>query len=295
MAIYKTTLDQLVERVCKLFLRDWTEGTTTASGSTTTLKDTARQEADDYWNSKNAYVYIRSGSYAGHWAKVTDFAVSAGVGTITFAPAAGGAIASGVSYSLHTEFERDEVVEAINLAIDMVAEEALVWKIDETSVTLVADTYEYTLPTSFMYIHKITMADSDGNFYDNPIPPDQYKVIKSSTPKLHFLCMPPDEQHTDHYWGQLWANTDLTATRKLRIEGLGSPDVLSADTDACSISPAYLTLQAAAILHMGRSRGTESDPDDHYKQAKNCQDRADVERGRVVTLQLPADSKRCIE
>jgi hypothetical protein len=184
----------------------------------------------------------------------------------------------------------------INLTIDMVAEEALVWKTDTTSVTLVADTYEYEMPTDFMLIHKITMADSDGDFDgQDPVPPEMYRIVHGTTPLLHFSIMPEHAQVHDTYYGGLWATESLTADRALRIEGLGSPDTLSADTDTCPMSPAYITFQAAALLHGQKTRGTEHDPDAHFSQAQFWQGRADIERARVVNIQLPPNSKRVRE
>lgn len=299
MAIFAETLDDLVETICKLHLHDWVEGAATADGTTATVKDTSLAAyADDYFNDQNSWIYIRSGAYAGHWAKISNFAVagSPAVGTITFAPVAGGNIVTGVTYSIHTEFTHDEVVEAINLAINKVAERAMVWKIDEASITLVASTYEYSLPTDFMYIYRVTMANSTGGFDDMPeIPPDQYRVVPGATPKLRFCLTHGDERFAGHYLGQLWAETDLTATRKLRVEGLGSPDVLTNDTDTCPISPAYVTFQAAAFLHLSRVKRMENDPDENAVRYKLCQDQANIERAMVVSMQLPVNSKRIRE
>lgn len=294
MAIYATTLDGLVERTCKLAINDWLEGTATG-GSSTTLADTSRTEVDDYFNSLDyAEIYIRTGTYAGSTRQITDF-VDGVTPTITFAPAVGGNIIATDTYSIHTKFKRDKVVEAINLAIDMIAEEAMVWVIDETTITLVAGTYEYALPTSLMFLSRVTMADSDGYFYDAPIPPDQYKIIYGATPKVHFIRMPDDQQHEGHYYGELWASSDLTATRKLRVEGLGSPATLSTDSSTCPISPAYIVYQAGAILHGSKIRRAENDPDEHRVQYQFCQARANEERARIVPIQLPPNSKRVRE
>ncbi len=293
MAIFSNTLDALVEKCCKLLLHDWWEGIATG-GSATTVVDSSRAEVEDYFNSlPYAEVYIRSGTYAGSTKKVTDFVNSSG--TITFSPALAGAIVSTDTYSIHSKFKREEVVEAINTAIDMVAEEAMVWVNDETTITLVAATYEYSLPTNFMFLYRVTMADSNGKFYDVPIPSDQYKIIPSATPKIHFIQMPIDQQHEGHYYGELWANSDLTASRKLRLEGLGSPAILSTDSSVCSISPAYVIYQAAALLHESRISRADSDPEEHAGQFKLCQARADLERARVVSIQLPPNSKRIRE
>jgi hypothetical protein len=292
MAIFSYTLDELVEKCCKLLLHDWIEGTATG-GNSVTLVDTSRPEDNDYFNSRNSYIYIRSGTYAGAYRRITDY--DSTTWTITFTPAVGGNIVSGVTYSIHTDFTRDEVVEAINTAIDMVAEEAMVWVIDESTITLVADTYEYSLPTSLMYLHRVTMADADGYFYDAPIPPDQYKIIYGSTPKIHFIQMPADMQFDEHYYGELWANSDFTAGRVLRLEGLGSPATLSTDSSTCPLSPAYVIYQAAALLHESRIARPETDPDEHRVQSQLCQARADLERAKVVNIQLPPGSKRIRE
>jgi len=364
MAIFTKTRDNLVETICKLHLHDWVEGTTTATGSSTTLKDTSLAAySDDFFNDQNAWVYIRSGDYAGHWAKISNFAVagSPAVGTITFAPVAGGTIADEVTYSIHAKFKRDEVVEAINLAIDKVAEKALVWLVDET-VTLgdsnfnsasawAADTSyslnaivkpstyngfwykcttagkshatteptwgttvagtttdgtvtwtcyavdtpcEYALPTTFMYVNSVIMADSDGNFDSQPeIPPEQWEIVHSQPAKIRFLKTYAAERFGGHYVGSLWSEAGLTATRKLRIEGLGSPAILTTDASTCSISPAYVVAQAAAYLHM--SRVTGSDPDENAARYKACQDQANIERAFIVPMMLPLNSKRVRE
>lgn len=292
MALFAYTLDQLVEQCAKLLLHDFTEGTATG-GSGVTLEDTSRLEVDDFFNSKGSYIYIRSGTYAGSLRKITNFANTGGI--ITFSPTLAGNIVSGVTYSIHTDYSRDEVVDAINLAIDMVAEEAHIWKIDETSITLVAAQYEYSLPTDFMFIYRVTMADSDGNFYDEPIDPTHYLVIPGATPKLKFPKFPPSQKFEGHEYGRLFATSGFTAGRLLRVEGLGSPAALTTDASTCSIDPSYVVYQAAAILHSSRIRRPENEPDDHRTQAGVCQIAANTARVRVVKMHLPPNCKRCRE
>jgi hypothetical protein len=292
MAIYSHSLDELVEMTCKNLLHDWAEGTATG-GSAVTLDDTSRPEVADYWNSKGSWIYIRSGTYAGAYKKITDFVN--GTGVITFTPTLAGNIVAGVTYSIHTDFPRDEVVSAINLAIDRVAEEALFWKIDETSITLVASQYEYELPTDFMFLHRVTMADTNGNFYGSPIDPSQYEIVFGSAPKIKFMGFPIDRQYEGHDWGSLWKDNGFVAGRLLRLEGLGSQSTLSTDSDTCAISPNYIIYQAAATLFLSRSRGSDSDPDDNWRRATACQTIANQERERIVKVQLPLDSKRVRE
>ncbi len=66
------------------------------SGSTTTMVDSNRTEADDYWNGASIQVETSSGTW--EEATVTDFVAS--TDTITFSPAMSAAPASGESYRL---------------------------------------------------------------------------------------------------------------------------------------------------------------------------------------------------
>jgi len=167
--------------------------------------------------------------------------------------------------------------------------------VDET-IPLVAGTYEYDLPASFMFIYRVTMADSDGNFDTiSPVPHDQYGVIHAATPKLQFKHFPSEMQHSDHYYSEYWIDANLTADRKLRVEGLASPATLTADTDTCPISPAFIVFQAAALLHGSRIEQPEGTYDAHRAQSDKWQERADIERARIVSTQLPPNSKRVRE
>ncbi|XUX01205.1 MAG: hypothetical protein TUN42_04245 [Dehalogenimonas sp.] len=296
MAIYSYTLDQLVERICRLYLHDFREGMTTGSGSNATLVDINRTERDDFFNNlPGSQVYIRSGTYAGSLRTITDWANSSG--TLTFAPVVGGTIATSVSYSIHCSYPRDDVVEAINQAIDVVAEEALVWlSPNESTITLVADTYEYALPTNFLVITRVTMADADGYFYDAEIPASQYRIIRSGAPKLHLLkeiTSSPDTGWFHQFYQN--GNFDVTAGRKLRIEGLGSQATLTSDSDTCSIAPSFICAQAAALLHASRIARAENDPEMHQVQFQTMQAIADRERTKVVGAKVPRDAKRVME
>lgn len=293
MSIYNRTLDQLIETTCKLYLNDWWEGVTTAGGSDTTAVDTDnRNEETDFFNNlPYAELYMREGDAAGETRKISDF----GAGTITVSDAFTAVTGDEKAYSIHSEYKRGLVVSAINQSIDMIAEKALVWQEDEISITLVASQYEYDIPTSFLYITRLTMADSDGKFYDAPIPFDQYKIIHTPTAQLHFIQASPEITLSGHTMGSLWANSGFVAGRKIRIEGLGSPARLTTDDSTCSITPAFICPQAAAILHMSRIRSTANDPDDHRIQYQLMQDRADIERKLVVRMQLPANCKRVAE
>ena len=293
MAIYSNTLAELVEQTCRL-LGDWTGGTVSSSTSATTFKDTSRQEGDDFWNAKGAEVYFRAGVHATKTRKITDWGNTTNM--FTFAPANTGTSTAGTTYSLHTIFPRDEVVDKINLAIDMVAEEALVWKSDSTSVALTASTYEYDLPTSFMFIHGVIVASSTGGFHNQDrLESNDWGIVHSSTPKIRFNRFHEDQQYEGHYYSGHFADEGISTGRALRIEGLASPDKLSLDADVCPLSPAYLSFQAASLLFMSKAASADSDPKAFFARGQFFQQRADIERANVVNLHLPIGSKRVRE
>lgn len=298
MAIYSNSLAQLIEWTLKTVLHDWKGGTATG-GTTATVVDTAREdEDDDYFQNttpvSKVYIITTTDTAApiGERRRCTDF-VSSG-GTITVSPVFSATVSAGDTYAITSEYEWAEVKDAINLAIEMVAEEALFYVQDESTITLSSATYEYAMPTSFMYLYRVSMADANGN-YPDPIPPDQYKVIKSSTPYLHLYRFPTEAQHKDIYYGALFADNDIVDSRTLRLEGLSTPDKLSADTDTSPINPNYLVYQAGALLHLGRISHATDAYDYHRVQMDVCQKRADIERARVVSTQLPPNSKKCRE
>lgn len=128
----------------------------------------------------------------------------------------------------------EEVEQAINDAVDELRLEQPYDLAPNESVTLVDDTYEYSIATlSFGLIHRITMSDSDGKYpVENIIPQYKYTVF-GVTPTLKF---------DEFCWGPV-------AGRTLRIEGQGYQPNLSADTDICYIyTPAVVYLAAASLV-----------------------------------------------
>jgi len=293
MSIYSNKLSDLVERVCRVALHDWKSGTCTG-GTTSTFIDTNRGEGDDYFNSTTPVSRVRivtttdSLAPIGEERNITDWVNSTTTGTVgvnfTVAPA------SGDTYAILSEFTWEEVRQAINLSIDKVAEIAMTWKVDTSSITTADDTYEYNLPTSFMYLYRVTQADANGAFDDQePIPNDQWIIVHTSTPKLRLLRLSTEGEAEGHYIGDLWADQFFTASRALRLEGMATPALLTADTDLCSLSPDYIVWQAGAVLHASRSGQF------HQDQAKYCQQQADKERVLVVPTRPPLGSKRIRE
>jgi hypothetical protein len=128
---------------------DTCDGTTTATGTSTTLKDSALLHQNDYF--KNGTLWITSGTYSGLVALVT---FQDGEGNITFTPAAGGVIASGVTYSIApATFNRSALKIAGNMA--MISEE---YMLKDDTLTTVATQEEFTLPTGVKNIRRVQIA-----------------------------------------------------------------------------------------------------------------------------------------
>uniref|UniRef100_A0A6M3L501 Uncharacterized protein n=1 Tax=viral metagenome TaxID=1070528 RepID=A0A6M3L501_9ZZZZ len=296
MAIFNNTLDDLVEITLATIMppESWFEGTAT-SGSTSTVADTVnRTEADDYFNSMpHSEVYIRtttdSAAPIRERRDISGFANTGGV--VTISPVFSAVVGAGDVYAILTEYPWAEVKRAINMAIDKAKSDGLlIEKIDET-VELVAANYDYLIPTGFMYIYRVTMADGDGNFLQ-PVPPNQWHIIRgTSTPTLRLDVFSDEQKHTGHYYGQTWAESSLTDGRLLRIEGYGAQPRLDNDTDICKLSPEYVCYQAATYLHSRRIKRAESDPDEHATQASLCSTfaRAALSQSRT---QFPPDCRR---
>ncbi len=298
MAIFSNTLDSLIERCFKLCLGTWYEGTCTG-GTTGTVVDSSRYEADDYFQNIDAWARIRTttddAAPKGEERKISDWVQSGGTATVL--PIFSAESGIGDTYAFTYEYRWDEVKEAINAAIDIVARAALVEKID-TSIQLQSSVYEYAIPSGFLYIYRISQATDEGD-YPDPVPPDQYKIIRGTNPpRIHFYRFPIEMQTDRHSYGGLFGDDDITANRILRVEGLARQDTLTKDTDLCKIDPNFVCFQAAALLHSRRIKRADTDPDEHRVQADIWQGRANSLSGGAPLFMglrpqiLPIDWKK---
>lgn len=290
MIVYSSTFEELIEKVFRA-VHDWEDGTATGGTTTTLIDTTDRLEQDDYWNDRGAYLWVRSGDAKDDWRKVTDFVNSTSTLTV---PTMTGTPASGDEYSLHV-YKLGEVESAINVAIDEAAMFAREYHIDET-VTLAEDIFEYNLPSEFVTIHRVTMADDDGVFHDSdPITPDQYTVVRGGAlSKLRFNQMTADQQLPGHFWGQMWANDSLEDGYKLRIEGTKRPSTLSLLTDTTTVDPRFIVAAAAAEIHAKRIRRSDNEPDAHNTQYQLRRGEAETAK-RFLLTQMPMNSKTVTE
>jgi len=261
MAIYnyqRYQIRHLTARLCN----DLITGTVTSPASGSFVCAETDWEKPDTYFKKWIEMFCYSGTGVGTSGNPTAWENT--THALTFLPAA--TLTAGDLVEMHQVFTVDTYNDFINLAIEIVAKEALQNKTD-TSLTLATDTYQYDLPTSFLYINSIEMESSTSGLYDSsdPIPNEHWRIIPGSTIKLEFVK-------------DLFTITD---GRALRIKGLASPSILDTDTEECPINPTFLSYQAAALLHQSRIRGHDVDSEIHSTQMTLNQTMADKVRETI--------------
>jgi hypothetical protein len=266
MAIYSNTRQQLRHLVADI-CDDIITGTVTSPGSGTFVcAETDWQRSDDHFNDWRE-MFCYSGPGVGTSGKPTDW--DAATWMLTFAPAV--TLTAGDLVEMHQKFTVAQYNRMINLAIDMVAKEAFVYKVD-TSTVVVASTYSYTLPTEFLTIMEIEQESATSGVYDGTgiIDLRAIKIIPGTTAKF--------EIDPDYF--------TPTADRKLRIKGMASPSILDTDSEECPIDPQYVTFQAAALLMQSRMRGQNAADQYQVQRWETYQNMAGYARAHLLTTPL---------
>lgn len=151
---------------------DLTQLTTTASGSSTTLVDALNVNAgSEHFNGR--MLLITSGTYDNHKARITGTTDSSG--TLTFTPAAGGTIASGVTADVFNRrgigFTIGEYDRAINNAIDdafpLAVNEAYA-EVASANVTVANNKTTIQVPDSIYEVYAVEWLDDDDVHRDIP-------------------------------------------------------------------------------------------------------------------------------
>jgi len=216
--------------------------------------------ANDYFNDWFGRFY--EGTHLNTDFVVTDFVATAGV--VSFDPDLGTAVDATDLFEMYPDFTPAEINDAINLAISMVEEEALQDKVDAT-LAVIASTFEYTIPTGFVYVDQIFQEESTADRYSpsgDLIDYRHWRVLHGSTPKIWF-----DNNYVS-----------LTTDRNLRLVGQAVQAQLSLDASTCAISKAYIIYQAKANLHFSR---VDEQNDAHWNKLQAAQALADIERKRI--------------
>ena len=167
MAFYSTAVDIIRQRMARLvddlILATVSSGSTSTAILATSDPPKYRESNDDYFNDHYYEAYCYEGSGIGQSALATDW-VNA-THTLTLSPTQSAAYDSTCKLELHRLFSSGEYLNAINLACGLYSRKYLIDYKDETSITLVEGetndgqtiyTYEYSLPTDMLYIHRVT-------------------------------------------------------------------------------------------------------------------------------------------
>ncbi|KKM93631.1 hypothetical protein LCGC14_1206380 [marine sediment metagenome] len=246
MALYSNTLYSLRQHLSSM-VGDLIRGDA-SGGSVTDLDDASLLKGNDYYSDRKyrCYIYDASGSILGQERVVTD---STGTQLI-LSPAYSSAVTANNKYELHHIFTAAEYLKAINLAIDSVADgEYLIPKIDTTTIPLVADTYEYTLPTDMFYIHRITNETTTGKW-------EKQDVIDP----FHYDFISPRKVKFDENRFSIEVGTSL------RLEGQGKQDTVSLDATTVLLPTDWLVQKA--ITFLPRSKIESNKLDDTFRRAE---------------------------
>jgi len=207
-------------------------------------------QANDYYNDHKYEVYVYAGTNIGVTKRVTDWVLADYLLTVH---SVYDAACNATSYiELHHIFSEDEYRKAINLAIEALAGKYLVDVIDDTTITLVADTYEYLLPTNMLYLHKVTTEhDAAGDiFYDSDVVDSRdWSIIKAYPPYLKL--------RKGYY--------SITADKDLRLEGQGTQDLVTEDSALIYLPPDWLVQKAITFLPQNKIQSNNLDAT--YRQA----------------------------
>ncbi len=154
MSTTRAALRQEIDKHLRLVHASGTVTGTATGGSTSTVVDTARTEADDYWN--NCWLYVSDttddAAPKDEEALVSDFA--AATDTLTLATPLAAAVGAGDTYELRRYFAASMIHSAINLALED-AQYQLRQEAEDTTLVILEDTYDYTLPDAVEHVQKI--------------------------------------------------------------------------------------------------------------------------------------------
>lgn len=259
MSTAKYTLRQMIGRLIGTDDRQMVTGTPTGGYSTSGFQCSGLAlDEDSFYNTWLWRCYI--GTHKDTTREVTTFTKSGG--TFVFSPVVTGAIDATDLFELHRDFTPEEIDAAINLAILTVENEALEDKVDET-LTVIASTWEYTVPTGFVTIADIFQESSTADLYypRDRIQGDQWDINRGTTKKI-------------------WINPSISLItgRGLRVVGQSKPSALSLDASTTEVNANYIVQQAMALLHQSRS-GAE-----HERQRALAQTLAERERLKVRSM-----------
>jgi hypothetical protein len=268
----KTRAD-LIEEIADLY-GEYIKLTATG-GSTTTIVDTASlYQPDSYWVGHYAYVLTDAGG-EGAAPEGQERAVTAydqGDGTITVSPAFSAAVGAGDVCEL-LPVQRATIARAINAAVRAAGKTWLVEVVDEDTITLDEDDYEYDLPADLVTLKRVLVREETSDPWME-VPANNWRV--AGLPGAQTLIFDT--------WNGL--SEDYT----LRLEYLARPSEMTSDSGTLGLGePAerelvqFVIAYALYWLHDRAANKRESQgnfqthytkADYYYKAAMAIRDRA---------------------
>lgn len=249
-------------------------------GNTTTCKDTKRTESDDAFNGGTLWVITDVGGLSaapeGEWARVTDFANTNGIITISEITEE---IEEDDTYGISTgDFPLDVLISAIN---DELVKHWVV-RYDRTSLDVITGQSEYTLPAgirqdNLLNVYEETDADSDDS---KPVALN-FSVQTATAGSQHLLIL-ESTNVTPGY--------DLVLEYRTKL----APLYLATDVIDDSLPMARILSDAAAHAHLVRMQTYSSGSDLGIEAMKMF--REDARLARLENqIRLPAKRGRVNE
>lgn len=242
MALFSNSL-AIIRQYLSSAVGDLVMGTAD-SGTVNTLVDDMLRKPTNYYTEHKYRVYIYNGPAAGQEREVSNWVLTNT--ELTVAPNFTNAITSASQWELHYVFTSDELLKAINLGIESSAGKYLIDIKDETTIPLVANTYEYALPLSMLYLYRIITesAVSSSKFYNEDIiDPRYWSIIKSYPPTLKL---------DKNYYS-------IVVGKYLRLEGQGTQPKVDDDADLICLPPDWLVNKAITFLPWNKIQSNKLD------------------------------------
>jgi len=168
MALYSNVTSSIRQSISRILddiiLATVSSGTTTTAVLATTDPPQFRNKANDYFNNLEYEVYTYAGINIGESAVASDWTIADHTLTVDRTLSA---FTTASKLELHKIFTSQELLNAINLAIDSDAAKKCLLDIKDDTTVVMAETtsndsntlytYEYNLPTNMLYVHRVTL------------------------------------------------------------------------------------------------------------------------------------------
>ena len=226
---------------------------TAASGTTTTLVDTIELGgyADDTFNDKHIYKW--QGTGLGEERRITDHTGASG--TLT-TPTMTAPDATTKYIILDGTWRINQIRTALINVLRQRRRFLLEPKVDQTSLTLVAGTYEYTVPTGFAAIQSIVReSQPSSGVFNFPLGHDWWYINRAATRQIVF------EEDADGL--ELF----IVAGCKLRVIGQAYETEPDTDDDVISVQTGSVMLLGAVVALLSRVANDPANSRRHTAQA----------------------------